>query len=87
MNFDYTLTEQEFHDRDDQGQNLEPLECSESNCGHYDALNQCCWLSWRQKEEGDICSYGWYVDENGMIVKVSWDKKASAKNGERRTRP
>lgn len=81
MNFDYTITEQEFYDRDDQGQTLEPLECSEGSCGHYDALNQCCWLSLGQKEEGDTCSYGWYVDENGMIVKVIWDKRASAKNG------
>ena len=71
MSPDYTITEEEYHDRHD----LEPLECSEGGCGHYDALNQCCWLSWRHKEEGDICSYGWYVDEGGGIVKVIWNKK------------
>ena len=82
MTYDYTITEQEFYDRDSQGQTLEPLECSEGNCGHYDALNQCCWLSWRHKEEGDICSYNFYVDENGLIVKVLWPKKASSNNQE-----
>lgn len=70
MNYTYTLTQEEFNERDD----LEPLECSESSCGHYDSLNQTCWLSWRHKEEGDICSYGWYVDQNGMIVRVLWKK-------------
>ena len=28
-----------------------PVECG-SACGHYDFLNQYCWLSWRNKEEG-----------------------------------
>lgn len=75
MSPDYTITEQEFYERDNQGQTLEPLECSEGNCGHYDSLNQCCWLSWGTKQEGDTCSYGWYVDESGSIVKVIWNKK------------
>jgi len=71
MTHDYTLTEEEYYERND----LKPLKCSEANCGHYDALNQTCWRSWRDKQEGDTCSYGYYLDENSMVVKVIWNKK------------
>jgi len=27
-------------------------------CGHFDDFNQCCWLSWHNKQEGDWCNYG-----------------------------
>jgi len=46
---------------------LEDLKCG-SGCSHFDALNQCCWLSWCHQEEGDYCAYGLKVDENGLIV-------------------
>lgn len=36
-------------------------------CGHFDYLNQCCWLSWWHKEEGDHCNYG-LVEVDGMIL-------------------
>lgn len=29
-----------------------------SSCGHFDSFNQCCWLSWWNKQEGDHCNYG-----------------------------
>jgi len=35
-------------------------------CGHFDYLNQCCWLSWWHKEEGDRCNYG-LKEVNGAI--------------------
>lgn len=35
-------------------------------CGHYDYLNQCCWLSWRNKQEGDYCNYG-LKEVDGMV--------------------
>jgi len=41
---------------------MEELETHEvycgSDCGHFDTLNQCCWLSWWHKQEGDWCDYG-----------------------------
>jgi len=41
---------------------MEELETWEvycgSDCGHFDSLNQCCWLSWWIKHEGDWCDYG-----------------------------
>jgi hypothetical protein len=67
---DYTITEEEYQERDD----LHELECS-TQCGHYDELNQCCWVSWRNQDEGDRCFYGLYEDESGMIVRVLWKKK------------
>ena len=37
-------------------------ECSNS-CGHYDVINQCCWLVsnrglFTEVQEGDTCRYG-----------------------------
>lgn len=74
MSWDYTLTQEEFNERDD----LHELECDEGQCGHYDELNRCCWLSWRNHAPGDICAYGLYQDENSMIVRVLWKKKQEA---------
>ena len=36
-----------------------------NECGHWDELNQFCWLSWWHKQEGDRCNYG-FVDVNGV---------------------
>ena len=66
MSWDYTLTEEEFQERHD----LHELECDEGQCGHYDELNRCCWVSWKNHAPGNFCSYGLYQDENSMIVKV-----------------
>lgn len=35
-------------------------------CGHFDSFNQCCWLSWRNKQEGDHCDYG-LIEIGGMV--------------------
>jgi len=35
-------------------------------CGHFDSFNQCCWLSWWNKQEGDHCNYG-LKEVDGMI--------------------
>ena len=37
-------------------------ECS-SSCGHYDVINQCCWIVgshglFTEVQEGDTCRYG-----------------------------
>jgi len=41
-------------------EDIHELTCSNS-CGHWDEFNQCCWWSWRHKEEGDCCDYGLVV--------------------------
>ena len=42
-------------------------ECGEG-CGHYDSLNQCCWVASRRGlctdvSEGDLCRYGFKEDD------------------------
>ena len=44
-------------------------ECTESSCGHFDLINQCCWQSGRwglcfDVEEGDSCRLGYKEDDD-----------------------
>ena len=43
------------------------LRCG-ADCSHFDDFNRICWLSWHDREEGDLCMYGLKIDENGQIV-------------------
>ena len=45
---------------------FEAVTCGDQ-CGHFDAFNQCCWLSWWNKEEGDRCNYGLVIDIDGEV--------------------
>lgn len=38
-----------------------------NSCGHFDYLNQCCWLSLWHKQEGDYCDYE-LREWEGMIL-------------------
>ena len=54
--------------QDYEEEEYELRECSESSCGHFDSLNQCCWLSWRDKEEGDPCDYNFSTQPYGDFL-------------------
>ena len=56
----YTESEESCRDwQEEQFLELEGYDITCGNeCGHFDHLNQCCWLSWWHKEEGDHCNYG-----------------------------
>jgi len=56
----YTETEEDCERwQEEQFLDFETHEVTCGNaCGHFDYLNQCCWLSWWTKHEGDYCNYG-----------------------------
>lgn len=70
MIFDYQITEEEYKERED----LEPLYCSDT-CGSFDSLNQCCWITWWRKNEGNLCDFPVYVDHDMNYVWVKFKSK------------
>jgi hypothetical protein len=39
-----------------------------NQCGHYDHINQFCWLMWWDIKEEDLCHVGFKEDSNGFYV-------------------
>jgi len=60
---------EEFNQRSD----MQFLRCGE-DCGNYDRLNRCCWLSWWHKEPGDSCDYNLVIGPDMMIFELVNDE-------------
>ena len=61
MTYYETITWDKFNE----SENMYLIECGEG-CSHWDLINQCCWLSWRNKQEYDCCDYNICENEDGV---------------------
>lgn len=73
-----SMTEQEFSELED----VEFKECGDS-CGHFDSLNECCWITWKHKWYGDHCDVG-LVEDSEMNVYILVKEKSIDPNEVRR---